>query len=593
MNNFVFMFSRRTLLTFNLLILSYSFLASVATCSVVGEDHFCVIQADNTVVCWGSNSEGQTMPPSGTFLQVSAGGYHSCGIRTDKTVACWGLNEDGQATPLSGTFLQISAGLWHNCGVKTDNTLACWGSNDPYWRQGEPQKEDPYLNEWKHVKTLGQAEPPSGTFLQVSAGGRHSCGVRTNHTVSCWGSHLSDPGILIGKLGNSQSIPLSGEFSQVGAGPNYTCGIRPEQKIECWGGFGKIQPPSNTFYSQVPGGGRGRCALKTDHTIVCFNIQDLPGSEGIRIPNSTCRCPIPGMTGNLCACTTSPNHTFSQILDVGNTSNCGVRTNNTVVCWGYDPEGQTFTPRGLIAKSSEPACLLYGVHNNEKETQFFIININTGNLDVHVRSRLDENHNIDALDIDPSNNQLYAASVEGSLYKVRNGAQVITEIGKMGFANIEALSFHSDGSLWGWAQGTGLFQVDKGENNELNLPGKVIIPYTGDIKLEDVTWNTEGTILYAVENLEQGSRLWAYDKSRNEVNFVCPELMGSLKTKVNALETLQNNTLAFVFEEKKNLAYGVINVQTCEMTTSGEIATVYNQVKGIAWPDCRHGDAVK
>ncbi|MCK5524101.1 MAG: hypothetical protein KAI83_13300 [Thiomargarita sp.] len=591
MKNVGLRFSGLTLLTFNLLIF-YSFMGSIATCSAVQirRDHSCVIQADNSLVCWGLNKEGQAMPPSGTFLQVTVGGHHSCAIRTDKTVACWGLNEEDQATPPSATFLQISAGLLHNCGVKTDKTLACWGSNDPYWH---PEK-DPYLNEWKHVKTLGQAEPPSGTFLQVSAGGRHSCGVRTNHTVSCWGSHLSDPPILKGKLGHSQSIPPSGEFSQVSANMNSSCGIRLDQAAECWGGFGGLQPPIDTFYSQIPGGGRMRCGLKTDHTVVCFWSQDLPKSEAVRVPNSTCRCPIPGLKkANQCACTTSPSHTFSKLLETGRGHACGVRTNNTVVCWGYDPEGQTFPPRGLIAKSSEPACLLYGVHNNEKETQFFIININTGSLDVHVRSRLDENHNIDALDIDPFNNQLYAASVEGSLYKVRNGAQVITEIGKMGFANIEALSFHSDGSLWGWAQGTGLFQVDKGENNELKLPGKVIIPYTGDIKLEDVTWNREGTILYAVENLEQGSRLWAYDKSRNEVNFVCPELMGSLKTKVNALETLQNNTLAFVFEEKKNLAYGVINVQTCEMTTRGEIATVYNQVKGIAWPDCRHGDAVK
>jgi hypothetical protein len=593
MEKFVLKFSMRTLLTFNLLILSYLFIGNIATCLAayakggLERDHSCVIQADNTVVCWGLNKDGQAMPPSGTFLQISVGGHHSCGIRTDKTVACWGLTKEGQ-TPPSGSFLQVSAGFWHTCGVKTDNTLACWGSNDPYWHE-----EDPYLNEWKHVKTLGQAEPPSGTFLQVSAGGRHTCGVRTNNTVSCWGSHLSDPPIVVGKLGRSQSIPLSGEFSQVSAGLSHTCGIRPDQKVECWGGFenGRATPPVDTFYSKIRAGWAHSCGLKTDQTVVCFGGQDLPRSEVARVPNSTCRCPIPGMSGNSCACTTSPSHTFSQILETGRYHACGVRTNNTVVCWGYDPDGQTFPPRGLIAKSSEPACLLYGVHNNEKETQFFIININTGSLDVHVRSRLDKNHNIDALDVDPSNNQPYAASREGSIFKVRNGAQVITDIGKMGFANVEALAFHSDGSLWVWAQGTGLFRVEKDEDNELNLPGKVIIPYTGDIKIEDMTWNTEGTRLYAVENLEQGSRLWTYD--RNEVKFVCPELMGSLKSKVNALETLPNNTLAFVFEEKKNLAYGVINVQTCETTTRGEIATVYNQVKGIAWPDCSHGDAVK
>ena len=54
----------------------------------------------------------------------------------------------GQATPPAGTFTQVSAGMYHTCGVRTDGTLACWGNNNS-----------------------GQATPPGGTFTQVSAGG--------------------------------------------------------------------------------------------------------------------------------------------------------------------------------------------------------------------------------------------------------------------------------------------------------------------------------------------------------------------------------------------------------------------------------------
>ncbi|NJO18629.1 MAG: hypothetical protein HC877_23750, partial [Thioploca sp.] len=373
MRNIILKSSKLTLLMF-------SFMANVTTClaAEMRRDHSCAIQADNTVACWGVNQAGQAMPPNGTFLQISQGGQHSCGIRTDKTVACWGLDEEGQSTPPSGTFLQISAGFWHNCGVRTDNTLACWGSNDPYWSH-KPGKEDPYLTQWKHIETLGQSTPPSGTFLQVSAGGRHTCGIRTDHTVACWGSHLSDPPILVGVLGVSQSIPLSGKFSQVGAGMNHTCGIRPDQTVECWGGFGQLQPPTDTFYLQLAGGWR-QCALETNYTVVCFGYQDLTGSETLRIPNSTCRCPIPGFIGNNCACTTSKNYTFSQLLETGSHHACGIRSDHTIACWGYAPEGQTFPPQGLIAKSADPACLVYGVHNDTKQTQFFIANINAGPL---------------------------------------------------------------------------------------------------------------------------------------------------------------------------------------------------------------------
>jgi hypothetical protein len=112
------------------------------------------------------------------------------------------------------------------------------------------------------------------------------------------------------------------------------------------------------------------------------------------------------------------------------------------------------------------------------------------------------------------------------------------------------------------------------------------------MKIKDISWNTEGTILYGVENLEQSSQLWAYDQSKGEAHLICEDLMASLKTKINALETHPNNSLIFTFEDNKNLAFGVIDVSRCEITTRGEIATEYNQVKGIAWPDCSRAASV-
>ena len=41
----------------------------------------------------------------------------------------------------------ISAGYWHTCGLKSDGTVVCWGYNYD-----------------------GQASPPAGAFTQVSTG---------------------------------------------------------------------------------------------------------------------------------------------------------------------------------------------------------------------------------------------------------------------------------------------------------------------------------------------------------------------------------------------------------------------------------------
>src|SRR5262245_27776175 len=96
-----------------------------------------------------------------------------------------GAVAEGAALPAGGAMLAtmadgspvvqctISAGGFHTCGVKTDGTLACWG----------------------------QATPPGGTFTQVSAGFAHTCGVKTDGTLACWGAN-----------GDGQATPPGGTF---------------------------------------------------------------------------------------------------------------------------------------------------------------------------------------------------------------------------------------------------------------------------------------------------------------------------------------------------------------------------------------------
>ena len=65
-----------------------------------------------------------------------------------------------------GTVAQVSAGSAHTCAVRTDGTVDCWGRND-----------------------FGQTVPPAGAFIQVSGGWLHTCGLKTDSTVACWGDN--------------------------------------------------------------------------------------------------------------------------------------------------------------------------------------------------------------------------------------------------------------------------------------------------------------------------------------------------------------------------------------------------------------------
>ena len=109
--------------------------------------------------------------------------------------------------PPEEEFSSVSGGVGHTCGLRVDGSLACWGSN-----------EDGYGN------LLGQATPPEGEFASVSTGGWHTCGLRVDGSVACWGT-----------ASFGQAAPPEGEFASVSAGYEHTCGLRVDGSVACWG----------------------------------------------------------------------------------------------------------------------------------------------------------------------------------------------------------------------------------------------------------------------------------------------------------------------------------------------------------------------
>src|SRR5690606_2016626 len=75
-----------------------------------------------------------------------------------------GSNSGGQLGSPAGVFRQLSAGSAHTCAVRDDATVACWGANAD-----------------------GQATPPAGTFREVEAGSANTCAVRSDGIPVCWG----------------------------------------------------------------------------------------------------------------------------------------------------------------------------------------------------------------------------------------------------------------------------------------------------------------------------------------------------------------------------------------------------------------------
>jgi alpha-tubulin suppressor-like RCC1 family protein len=175
----------------------------------LGDAHTCSInEALNTAYCWGSNNYGQLgdgstddsfdvnpIPHFSSPLIISAGWSHSCVIRLEHTLGCWGLNASGQLglgttggtvdyPEIVGTdnnWDSLSAGGQHTCAVKSSDTLYCWGRNN-----------DGQLGDDSTVSTNAPGQVGTASdWAAVSAGFAHTCGIKRDGRLLCWGSNVS------------------------------------------------------------------------------------------------------------------------------------------------------------------------------------------------------------------------------------------------------------------------------------------------------------------------------------------------------------------------------------------------------------------
>lgn len=225
------------------------------------EDFSVALLADGTILSWGSGNSGQMGDGTlGSYssprlaavegaVQVSAGRGHVCALLDDETVACWGRGDFGQlgngvfapsgtggsALPQAVTGLDsvkaVSAGGYHTCALRTEGSVVCWGRND-YGQLGVPT-----IDRIASPVTVANLS----NVVQISAGWNHTCALIQNGSVRCWG--LGD----LGQRGdgvfhpefpaNPTASTVVGEetYVLVHASAFHTCGIESAGGVRCWG----------------------------------------------------------------------------------------------------------------------------------------------------------------------------------------------------------------------------------------------------------------------------------------------------------------------------------------------------------------------
>ena len=125
-------------------------------------------------------------------------------------------------------WAKIGTGAEHTCGVRRDGSLWCWGS-DETMQLGLEEIES------VNVPTrVGTAFDWAKTFL----GGWYTCGARTDRSLWCWGEN--EHGSL--GLGDTEyhqfptQVGVGLDWANLsGNGDGHTCGLRTDRSLWCWG----------------------------------------------------------------------------------------------------------------------------------------------------------------------------------------------------------------------------------------------------------------------------------------------------------------------------------------------------------------------
>lgn len=196
----------------------------------VGWTTSCAVLESGAIRCWGNNDSGQlgiadsSQAYSSTWVapygfsksgarQVSVGQTSTCAVRVDGVLFCWGKDQTSQAEEIwlspktvtgftsLNSALSVTVGTFSTCVITSSRGLRCWGDNS----QG--QLGDGTIGGFynKPVSPYGFS---SGGVRSVSLSSQHTCAIKLNGSVWCWGLlDWTDYGLLESPILKPASVP--------------------------------------------------------------------------------------------------------------------------------------------------------------------------------------------------------------------------------------------------------------------------------------------------------------------------------------------------------------------------------------------------
>ena len=296
-----------------------------------------------------SNSVTVTVGTSSGTIQVTPSTL--CGDGTARTLA----------VTVPDSLVQIAAGFSHTCALTGSGKVFCWGSDSAGQLGDDATLADKATATAVNTTNLSADDK---IFVQITAGGSHTCGLTGKGKAFCWGwdgnGELGDNVSLANKAVPT-AVDTTGlaaddkAFVQIRAGLAHTCALSGKGKAFCWGydGYGQLgDGGTNTdmpipsavdttglaaddkAFAQLTGGGSHTCGLSGKGKAFCWGY-DGYGQLGDSVAHADRGIPTAVDATGLAA----DDKAFAQLV-AGDSHTCGITGRGKAYCWGYDSTGQ-------------------------------------------------------------------------------------------------------------------------------------------------------------------------------------------------------------------------------------------------------------
>jgi hypothetical protein len=191
---------------------------------------------------------------------------------------------------------------------------------------------------------VGSSEPAALRPAMIASGGAHSCMVKPDKTVVCWGDNR------YGQLGDGTTTDATapvevarlGYVATLAAGDWFTCAVLATGQVKCWGDntqwqFGVAAPRRSSTpvlspigpATRIAAGRTHACAILINGDVTCWGDNRTSQTGVQREPLAKPSLPV-----------MVPTVTRAIAVAAGSEHSCAVQEDGQLLCWGDNHFGQ-------------------------------------------------------------------------------------------------------------------------------------------------------------------------------------------------------------------------------------------------------------